>query len=110
MPILSITCVGRLSAIFGRVGAVRVGAEPPAWLAVITRGLGLTMRWFAHVLARLAIAATWTSSAAALDAQAECGKLPFRELLVGASHVEFNPIGEQSRQIVQCSEPRATAR
>ena len=52
-PILSITFVGRLSAGFF---ANRVGVE-------------LKMRWFGHVLARLAIAATCTSSAAALDAQ-----------------------------------------
>src|SRR3979411_693429 len=52
-PILSITFVGRLSA---GLFANRVGAE-------------LKMRWFVHVLARLAIAATCTSSAAALDAR-----------------------------------------
>jgi hypothetical protein len=32
------------------------------------------MRWFVHVLARLAITATFTTSAAALDAQVERGK------------------------------------
>ena len=57
-PILSITFVGRLSVGFF---ANRVGAD-------------LKMRWFVHVFARLAIAATWTSSAAALDAQVERGK------------------------------------
>jgi hypothetical protein len=57
-PILSITFVGRLSVGFF---ANRVGAE-------------LKMRWFVRVFARLAIAATWTSSAAALDAQVERGK------------------------------------
>jgi hypothetical protein len=40
-------------------------------LAVGTR---LAMRWFARVLARLAIAATCTSSAAALDAHNERSK------------------------------------
>ena len=59
-PILSITFVGRLSVGFF---ANRVGAE-------------LKMRWFVRVFARLAIAATWTSSAAALDAQVERGKYP----------------------------------
>ena len=34
------------------------------------------MRWFVRVFARLVIAATWTSSAAALDAQVERGKYP----------------------------------
>jgi uncharacterized protein YjiS (DUF1127 family) len=57
-PIVSITFVGRLSVGFF---ANRVGAE-------------LKMRWFVRVCARLAIAATWTSSAAALDAQVERGK------------------------------------
>ena len=57
-PILSITFVGRLSVGFF---ANRVGAD-------------LKMRWFVHVFARLAVAATWTSSAAALDAQVERGK------------------------------------
>jgi hypothetical protein len=68
------------------------------------------MRWFVHLLARLAIAASWTSSAAALDAQVEYGKLPFLpEQLVGVSHVEFNQIGEQNRQTLQ-SEPRVALR
>ena len=34
------------------------------------------MRWFVHVLARLAIAASCTSSAAALDAQVGHGRYP----------------------------------
>src|SRR5437879_11056262 len=55
---LSITFVGWLSVSFF---ANRVGAA-------------LKMRWFVRVFARLAIAATWTSSAAALDAQVERGK------------------------------------
>ena len=53
-PILSITFIGRLSA---GLSASRLGVE-------------LKMRWFAHVVARLAIAANCTSPAAALDAQA----------------------------------------
>jgi hypothetical protein len=53
---------------------IRVGL--PAGLAVITRDLGLTMRLFAHVLAQLAIAATCTNSAAALDAGIERGNYP----------------------------------
>jgi hypothetical protein len=36
----------------------------------------LTMRWLVHVFARLAIAASCTNSAAALDAQVERGKDP----------------------------------
>jgi hypothetical protein len=53
---------------------IRVGR--PAKLVVITRDLGLTMRLFAHVLARLAIAATCTNSAAALDAGIERANYP----------------------------------
>jgi hypothetical protein len=37
---------------------------------------GQILRWFVHVLARLAITATCTSSAAAFDAQVEHGKYP----------------------------------
>lgn len=43
----------------------------PAGFVVIGQDLALTMRWFVHVLARLAVTATCTSSAAALDAQIE---------------------------------------
>jgi hypothetical protein len=56
-PILTIAFVGRLSAGF-----------------FANRGVELNMRWLVRVLARLAIAATCTSSAAALDAQVERGK------------------------------------
>jgi hypothetical protein len=43
--------------------------RPSAGLFANRLGVELKMRWFAHVLARLAIAANCTSSAAALDAQ-----------------------------------------
>jgi uncharacterized protein YjiS (DUF1127 family) len=49
------------------------------------------MRWLVHALARLAIAATFTNSAAALDAQVERGKCPssanslWEHLMLGSS-------------------------
>jgi hypothetical protein len=89
-----ITFVDRLSA---DLFANRIGAE-------------LKMRWFVHVLARLAIAATSTSSAAALDAQVAAPNTLSPLTVVGASHVEFTWIAERCRQTVQRSEPRATHR
>jgi hypothetical protein len=52
------------------------GFRTTAGLVIIARGLGLTMRLFAHLVARLAIAATCTNSAAALDANIERGNHP----------------------------------
>jgi hypothetical protein len=77
-PFLSIAFVGHLSAnSFARDSRpnfpAAIGADLAAKPVVITRDvvahdLDLTMRWFLHVLAGLAIAATCTNSAAALDA------------------------------------------
>ena len=51
----------------GPLANAAVAATQPAKRTVIGRRSRLTMRWFVHVLARLAIAASCTSSAAALD-------------------------------------------
>jgi hypothetical protein len=87
LPSLDVsTFVRRIALVRGaRQGfrkAIRTG--PPAKLAVITWDLGLTMRWLAHVLARLAIAATCTSSAAALDADNERGVYPSSRAACGS--------------------------
>jgi hypothetical protein len=65
------------------------------------------MRWCVPVLARLAIAAACTSSAAALDARATVDESPSStKQPVGASHVEFTSIGEQNSHTGQQSGPR----
>jgi hypothetical protein len=84
-PIHSIAFVDRVSARSSRV---------------ITRGIGLKMRWYVHVLVRLAIAATSTNSAAA---QVERGK-PFHcEQHAGAFDVEFIQTGERGSQALRRS-------
>ena len=56
------------------------------------------MRLLVHVVARLAIAATFTNSAAALDVQAGCPATSFlHQQSVGVSDVEFS-IGDRHRQ------------
>jgi hypothetical protein len=84
-PIHPITFVDRLSALSSHV---------------ITRDIGLKMRWHVHVLVRLAIAATSTNSAAA---QIERGK-PFHfEQQAGAFDVEFIQTGEQGSDALRRS-------
>ena len=75
-PVLSIAATGYPSGFpfaggIGPLANAAVGATQPAKLTVIGRHSRLTMRWFVHVLARLAIAASCTTSAAALDARVE---------------------------------------
>jgi len=63
----------RGAALAGGIGPLAnatVGATQPAKRAVIGRHSRPTMRWLVHVLARLAIAASCTTSAAALDTRA----------------------------------------
>jgi hypothetical protein len=55
----------------GPLANAAVGATQPAKLTVIGRHSRLTMRWLIHVLARLAITASCTCPAAALDARVE---------------------------------------
>jgi hypothetical protein len=84
-PIHSIALVDRLSARCSHV---------------ISRDIGLKMRWHVHVLVRLAIAATSTNSAAT---QVERGK-PFHcEQHAGAFDVEFIQTGEQGSQALRRS-------
>ena len=59
------------------------------------------MRLLVHVLARLAITATCTNSAAALDVQAGSPEMPFlHQPSFGVSDVEFS-IGDCRRQASQ---------
>jgi hypothetical protein len=84
------------------IHSIFVDPESARSSRVITREMGLNMRWLVHVLVRLAIGATCTSSAAA---QVECGK-PFHcEQQAGASDVEFIWTGEQGSQAVCRSGP-----
>jgi hypothetical protein len=97
--IVSTTCRDPLpagaSAVCGRgvrrpVSADAIGLELPAQPTIIGRDLGLTMRLVVHVLARFAITATCTSSAAALEAPVEPINHPFiHEQPIGADNVEF---------------------
>jgi uncharacterized protein YjiS (DUF1127 family) len=62
------------------------------------------MRWLVHVFARLAIAATCTNSAAALDAQVERGKyLPSANSLW--EHFMLNSLESVNRVVKQYSVP-----
>ena len=70
----------------------------PARNAVCGRDSGLTMRLLVHVLARLAITATSTNSAAALDLQAGSPEISIPYLQsVGVSDVKFS-IGDRQRR------------
>jgi hypothetical protein len=68
---------------------------------VITRDMGLKMRWHLHVLVRLAITATSTNSAAA---QVERGKPSHCEQQARAFEAEFIQTGEQGSQALRRSE------
>jgi hypothetical protein len=84
-PFLSIACVGHVSVnSFARDSrpnfpeAIGAGLAPKP--VIITRDIvaqdpDLTMRWFVRALAGLAIAATYTKSAAVLDAQVLAAKI-----------------------------------
>jgi hypothetical protein len=60
--------------------------------------MGLTMRLFVHVLARVAITVTCTNSAAAFDAQVEPRNSFVHEQPIGAADVEPIQLGEYYRQ------------
>jgi hypothetical protein len=67
-------------------------------------------RWLVHVLARLVIAASWTSSAAALDVQVDRSKSPLSAQLAGATDVEIASSNKQDRWTVRSSERLDTHR
>jgi len=106
MPIRSIVLGGC------RPAALSGGIEPSFRIAMVFRTSArsaavfgqdsrLTMRLLVHVLARLAITATCTNSAAALDAQAGFPRMSFlHQQSIGVSDVEFS-IGDRRDQASQ---------
>ena len=80
---------------------IAIVSKTPARGSVFGRDSRLTMRLLVHVLARVAITATCTNSAAALDVQAGSPEMSFlHQQSVGVSDVEFS-IGDCRRQASQ---------
>jgi hypothetical protein len=68
-------------------------------------------RWLVHVLARLVIAASYTSSAAALEVRVDRSKSPFISAqLLGVTDVEIASTSKQGHQTVRPPEPLDTRR
>ena len=80
---------------------IAIVSKTSARSAVFGRDSRLTMRLLVHVLARLAITATWSNSATALDVLAGSPEMSFlHQQSVGVSDVEFS-IGDRRPQASQ---------